>query len=134
MKLTLLVCAVMSLSVIACNRVDQMMPSGSGGAGGFGGVGESNGGPGGQPHLELCGIAVTCHDGVLQGLYGTYCQSFTGLCPLGCRVSSDGTNDLSLDPIQFAQTLCLSPVGDAGDASVDDGGADGVYDDARNDI
>jgi hypothetical protein len=124
MKLARLVCAVLSLSVIDCTRVDQMMSTGSGGAGGFGGAGRSDGGQGGQPHLELCGIAVTCHDGILQGLYGNSCASFTGICPLGCRVSSAGTGDLSLDPMQFAQTLCISPA-DAGDAVGDDGAADG---------
>lgn len=120
---TLLVCAVVSLPVINCTQVEQMKPPGSGGAGG------SNAPDSGQ-HLELCGIVVLCHDGILEGMYGNFCTGFTGVCPLGCRVSSAGTGDLRLDPMQFAQTLCISPAhaGDAGDAPSDaeaaDGGAD----------
>ena len=139
MRQTLVVCAALSLSVINCTQVEQMKPPGSGGAGGSdgsGGMGGESGAPrpdsgqGGQPHLELCGITVRCHDGILEGMYGNSCAGFTGVCPLGCRVPSAGTGDLRLDPMEFAQTLCISPAdaGDAGDALSDaeaaNGGAD----------
>jgi hypothetical protein len=93
-----------------------MTSAGSGGSGGS--VPDS--GHGGQPYLELCGIVVFCHDGALQGMYGNFCAEFTGVCQLGCRVSFASSADLSLDPVQFAQTLCISPA-DAGDAASDAG-------------
>jgi hypothetical protein len=105
-----LLSAFLFLAATNCSSTDGAAPAGS----------PADGGAGGSPHPELCGIAVTCHDGVLSGMFGIACNPFTGVCPLGCRVPVAGTNDLSLDPLQFAQTLCLSPSDDAGDASVDD--------------
>jgi hypothetical protein len=119
-----LLSAFLFLAATNCSSTDGAAPAGSPGLGGSGGAAggtpPADGGAGGSPHPELCGIAVTCHDGVLSGMFGIACNPFTGVCPLGCRVPVAGTNDLSLDPLQFAQTLCLSPSDDAGDASVDD--------------
>ena len=137
MKRTLLLCTILCSTVINCSRFDEAPPPGSGGAGGAG-VGGGAGGVGGgggrglggmMTHPELCGIVVTCQDGVLSGMYGDPCYTFSGVCPLGCRVSSAGTGDRSLDPFQFAQTLCVSP--DAGDAGSDAGANDAGEDAAR---
>ena len=70
-------------------------------------------GPGGG-HLELCGIYVTCENGVLSGMYGTYCTKLTASCALGCRVAVDGTS-ATVDPYAFAQTLCNSADGETAD-------------------
>jgi hypothetical protein len=98
---------------------------GAGGpAGGTGGAAGGAGGAGGTGgHLELCGIFVTCTDGVLSGLYGDQCRTFSGVCALGCLVASAGTIDTTIDPLQFAQTLCVSP--DAGAAGADGAAGNG---------
>jgi hypothetical protein len=113
---------------IGAAGTDGRIGGAGGGSGGLADAGQSaNSGQGGSPHLELCGIFVTCKDGVLSGMYGTYCSPIAGVCPLGCRLPSDGTTDLRLDPFAFAQTLCVSPAGDDGSADgVDAAAPDGI--------
>jgi hypothetical protein len=127
MRRPILLSTMLCLTAINCTRVDDAAPPADAAQ-------STNGGPGGSRGLELCGITVTCQDGVLSGMYGNNCSSIAGVCPLGCRVPSAGTSDLGLDPWQFAQSLCVSPAGDAGDASVDDGQVDGVDDAARDGV
>jgi hypothetical protein len=101
-------------SVIPAACSSAVSPSdGMGGSNGFGGAGMGGSEGGG---LELCGISVTCTDGVLKGVYGTYCDTLTATCDLGCRVPSAGTYS-NVDPHAFAQTLCNSPDAGAADAS-----------------
>jgi len=94
-------------------------PGGAGGGGGTAGFPDGRG-TGGQ-HLELCGVIVTCQDGVLGGMYGNSCSPLFGTCALGCRVASAGTSDQSalMNPNAFAQTLCNSPDASAPDANLD---------------
>ena len=119
---------MLCLAAISCTNIEGAASPVSPGVGRGGGLADGAHGDGGQrggTRLELCGIVVMCHDGVLSGMYGSFCNPIAGVCPLGCRGPSAETSDLSLDPSQFAQTLCVSPVGDAGDASVEDGRAVG---------
>jgi len=44
--------------------------------------GQSDDGP---DHLELCGVGLTCKDGVVSGLIGYSCAEYSGTCPYGCR-------------------------------------------------
>lgn len=64
--------------------VDGAADAGGDGAGGS--AGEGTVGHGGQPHLELCGIAVSggCVDGVIEGMYGHSCSEFSVTCKNGC--------------------------------------------------
>ena len=119
--------AFLALTLSAILAACSSTPAGTNGAGGGSGRGGAAGvvgGGGGGGHLELCGLTVTCKDGVLSGLWGVNCDPIVGTCAFGCRIasaSSDAPSTFTTSEAadEFAQTLCNPPP----DASSPDAGA-----------